>query len=58
MSAIKNFYHDQICEGMQEANEETQKEMDRMLIAEYEAKKKEVLNSNIPAWISQDPSIF
>lgn len=36
----------------------TQDQMDQIMIAEFEAKKEEVLNSNIPAWISQDPSIF
>jgi hypothetical protein len=57
MSAIKNFYHDQICEGMQ--NEEfTQEQQDQMMIAEFEAKKQAVLESEIPAFFSQDPSIF
>jgi hypothetical protein len=33
-------------------------QMDQIMIAEYEANKKAILESNIPAWISQDPSIF
>jgi hypothetical protein len=33
-------------------------QMNQIMIAEFEAKKEEIMNSGIPAWISQDPSIF
>lgn len=36
----------------------TQDQMDQIMIAEFEAKKEEVMNSGIPAFLSQDPSIF
>jgi len=36
----------------------TQDEMDQMLIADFENKKRLVLESDIPAFFSQDPSIF
>ena len=36
----------------------TQNQIDQIMIAEFEAKKAEVLNSDIPAFFSQDPSIF
>jgi len=40
-------------------NEEfTQDEMDKMLIAEYEARKQAVLMSDMPAFFGPDPSIF
>jgi len=60
MSAIKNYYHDQICEGLQEANEEmiAQSEMDQMMIADFEARKQSILESDIPAFFGPDPSMF
>jgi len=40
-------------------NEEfTQDEMDKMLIAEYEARKQAVLMSDIPAFFGPDASMF
>ena len=36
----------------------TQDQMDQIMIAKFEAKKEEILNSDIPAFFSQDPSIY
>lgn len=60
MSAIKNYYHEQICEGLQEVNEEmiAQSEMDQMMVAEFEARKEAIMISNVPAFFGPDPSIF
>jgi hypothetical protein len=33
-------------------------QMDQIMIDKYEAKKEEVLDSDIPAFFSQDPSIY
>jgi hypothetical protein len=56
-----NFLADIIVKAIDQKfkkEEFTQDKQDQIMIAEYEERKQAILTSDIPAFFSQDPSIF
>ncbi len=52
------FFTPKLQKENEKPEELTQDQMDQMLIAEYEERKKAILMSDIPAFFGPDPSMF
>ena len=52
MSTIKEFYHDEICKGQQDAVNMTLEELeDEHIVSRYNEQEEDLFNSELPRWM-------
>lgn len=57
MGRIKEFFHEEICQGQQEALKQKEKDLEEAIISAASEIEEDLVNAQLPRWMHQDASV-